>query len=144
MINSVLFLLFLGTASAAEEIVHVEKGEAAPFSGTLFNEEAAANILLRLETEKTRCELLVQEALAKQKVINDYEMSIVKIQMDGQKKRCDEIIKIKTESIEYLNNQVISNGKSWKNSLWYSAGVLSGIGITMLSAWSLSQIAAAK
>ena len=144
MINSILFLLCLGTALAEEEIAHIEKGEVAPFSGTLFNEEAAANILLRLETENKRCELIVLEALAKQKVINDYEMSIVKIKMDGQKQRCDEIIKIKSESIEYLNEQIISNGKNWKNSLWYGAGVLSGIGITALSAWSLSKIAAAK
>ena len=34
----------------------IEKGEVAPFSGTLFNKEAAANILLRLETEKKRFE----------------------------------------------------------------------------------------
>ena len=142
---TVVNFLFLSSLSfASGDIVTLKKGQHAPFSGTLFSKDAAATLTVRLENSEKRCNLKIKEALERQKVINQYDIKILKIQNDEQKKRCDAIINIKNDSIDALRKKAISDGKSWKNSLWFGGGVLTGIGITAISAWSLSKIPTAK
>mgnify|MGYP001423755856 CR=1 FL=1 len=135
------FLLFASFVHAGGDVVTLKKGQHAPFDGTLFSTDAAAAIAVQLENQDKRCRLQIEEALKKQKVKKDYEISIVKIQKDEQKKRCDEIIKIKSETLDKLYDKPYLHNKSWKNSLWFTGGVVAGIGITAISAWSLSQVA---
>ena len=96
------------------------------------------DVIIAIDSKET------EEALKKQNVINEYEKKVLKIQKDEQEKRCKEILNIKNDSIDLLRKQAISDGKSWKSSIWFGGGVLTGIGITAISAWSLSKIPTAK
>jgi len=141
MIN---FLFISSLSFASGDVVTLKKGQHAPFDGTLFSKDAAATLAVRLENSEKRCTLKIEEALKKQNVINEYEKKVLKIQKDEQEKRCKEILNIKNDSIDLLRKQAISDGKSWKSSIWFGGGVLTGIGITAISAWSLSKIPTAK
>ena len=142
---TVVNLLFLTSLSfASGDVVTLKKGQHAPFDGTLFSKDAAATLAVRLENSEKRCNLKIEEALKKQKVIHNYDIKILTIQKEEQGKRCKDILAIKNDSINELRKKAISDGKSWKSSLWFGGGVLTGIGITAISAWSLSKIPTAK
>ena len=137
------FFIFTGNAQAEEKIYKIKIGQKAPFSGTLFSDEAAAKLLIRLETEDRKCSLKIQEAVAKNSAKKDYEIKLANIEKTSEKNRCNEIIALKNKNIELLHKS-ISGKKSWKDSAWFASGVVSGIVITAISAWSLSKVSSSK
>ena len=93
-------------AHADEEVATVQEGDPAPFTGTLFSTEAAARLLVDLETQKEACavekerELQIQEARFQLQIDN----------LTSSLEYCDEACKlrlgIKTEQIDYLTTEL--------------------------------------
>ena len=63
-LSLVINVCYIHPAFADEAITTLAEGEAAPFSGTLFNTEAAARILVDLENSHLECKVKIDKAVA--------------------------------------------------------------------------------
>ena len=100
-------LLFPTLARGSEKVATVKQGERAPFTGTLFNTEAAARLLADLETNKKWCEIEADRKLGIQKTEMQLKIDILQASRDSLQIRHDEIIKIKNGQIDYLEKKYV-------------------------------------
>ena len=132
-------LLYPVIAHADEEVATVQEGDPAPFTGTLFSTEAAARLLVDLETQKEACavekerELLIQEARFQLQIDN----------LTSSLEYCDEACKlrlgIKTEQIDYLTTELT---RKKVHPAWiFIGGIVAGTAITLGSGYAMYQIA---
>jgi len=126
-------------AHADEEVATVQEGDPAPFTGTLFSTEAAARLLVDLETQKEACavekerELQIQEARFQLQIDN----------LTSSLEYCDEACKlrlgIKTEQIDYLTTELT---RKKVHPAWiFIGGIVAGTAITLGSGYAMYQIA---
>lgn len=110
MINKT-FCLFLSlifavnTCFAQEAIMKtINKGDLAPFSGTLLNKEAVAETVLQIKSANEQCELKLKKdrqlqkanfdlSLEKLKIANDFEISVYKSQNQFLRSQIDLSVK---------------------------------------------------
>ena len=124
---------------ADDEIVKLDKGDTAPFSGTLFSTTSAAKLIIELEYDKEACEIEKQRDLGIQKAEFNLKIDILKSKYDACESRHVDLMEIKNDQILFFENQLKKPAN--KNiPTWFAAGVVSGVAITMASAWSINQI----
>ena len=131
-------LFFNSISYAGEEVSTIKKGERAPFSGTLFNTEAAARLLIDLESKGELCDIECAKKLETKEAELKFEYDILKASKDSLQFKYDETLLIKNDQIKFLENQVKKPKVS--GEMVFIIGVLSGVGIAMGSAYTLNQI----
>ena len=99
-------LFFHSISYAGEEVSTIEKGERAPFSGTLFNTEAAARLLIELESKGELCDIECDRKLEIKGAELKFEYDILKASKDSLQFKYDETLLIKNDQIKFLENQV--------------------------------------
>lgn len=125
----------------AGKVTTVEKGEPAPFSGTIFDTQSAARLLTELKFHKKTCDSEKEKELGLLKSRLTLDLDNLKAEHSALKIQHDQILKIKNEQIEYL--QDLSTTPKWYESdaLWFSAGTISGILLTLGTAYAIGQVA---
>tara|TARA_Y100001970_G_scaffold281768_1_gene393225 strand:+ start:3411 stop:3827 length:417 start_codon:yes stop_codon:yes gene_type:complete len=130
--------LCIGLAFANEDVVTVNKGEPAPFSGTLLSPSAAAKLLATGETDLAIC----QAEAEKEKAILTAEFNLAVSNKEAELAACTlrftEYEKIYLNQIQYLEKRAVS--PTWEKPLFFVGGVAVGIGVVALSAWTLDKI----
>ena len=126
-------------AHADEEVATVQEGDPAPFSGTLFSTEAAARLLVDLETQKEACTIEKERELQIQ--ASRFQLEIDNLQ--ASLAYCDEACKlrlaIKTEQIDYLTTELT---RKKVHPAWiFIGGIVAGTAITLGSGYAMYQIA---
>ena len=133
-------LILVNPALAQEAAMKtVVEGETVPFSGTLLNQEAVAEMLLRLNTAEEICKLKLQEerdiqkancnfAVEKLKIANDFEISVYKSQNEFLRKQID-------LSVKQLEKKNIAT--EW----WFVGGFVLGALAALGSGYIASKIA---
>lgn len=123
----------------------IEKGEKAPFDGTIFNKTAVANLIVDKETAKKQCEIEknkeVDTANAKMQLKLDNE----KAARMAAERRAEEIGAIKDKQIVFLENAAIKNSKAKSRQTgWLVGGIVGGflLGIvaTVGGTYALSEL----
>ena len=82
----------------------LEKGDKAPFSGTLMNQQAVGDLLIKLNTSEKICQARIDKetgiqrancslAVDKLKIANDFQISVYKSQNDFLKSQIDLSVK---------------------------------------------------
>ena len=128
-----ILLLSLAFANAPE-YTYLEAGEPAPFAGRLFNDEASQLIADQIQdaTDKCLIELDYQVGLAlaekeeqvrKLKSKHKYEKDSLTSKIKSQQEHIEELEKLKTPP---------------KKKLWFSFGLISGVGITIAIAQAVN------
>ena len=128
-----ILLLSLAFANAPE-YTYLEAGEPAPFAGRLFNDEASQLIADQIQdaTDKCLIELDYQVGLAlaekeeqvrKLKSKHKYEKDALTSKIKSQQEHIEELEKLKTPP---------------KKKLWFSFGLISGVGITIAIAQAVN------
>jgi hypothetical protein len=121
-----LALLLISLAHADPRVVTVNKGEVAPFSGTLFNAEATAGVLSSSNTEEKRCQI---------KTILEVKTALSTLERDK------EIVDLKLASCESslskLEAENIDLTKKYNRAVAVkpyvaAAGFVSGIGLSII------------
>ena len=102
----------------------LEEGQKAPFSGTLLNQAAVADVLLKLNTSEEKFKLRLKKEV--ETIISEYDLKIGKIKAFHKFEA--EVYK---EQVNFLNNQVkLSVNELKKNNfsseLWFSGGFIVG------------------
>ena len=133
-------LILVNPALAQEAAMKtVVEGETVPFSGTLLNQEAVAEMLLRLNTAEEICKLKLQEerdiqkancnfAVEKLKIANDFEISVYKSQNEFLRKQID-------LSVKQLEKKNVAT--EW----WFVGGFVLGALAALGSGYIASKIA---
>jgi hypothetical protein len=123
-------------AHADSEIVTLEKGESAPFSGTLFNTEAAATLLADLETQSKSCDIKIESAVLKNQAAMQFKLDLSEARLKIYEDKYTEILKIKTDQNEFLKNEISKRKTS--RDVTFIVGVALGITASVASAYALS------
>ena len=133
MVNEMLITLFLFTkiALADPEAITLEKGSTAPFSGTLMNKEAIAQILASVEEQKQRCKIEKEKEIAIVK--EDLQSEIDSAASDVE--TCESF----AEELRADNEMIIKkyNHSISMRPLIAGAGFVGGVGLTILIASAL-------
>ena len=128
-----IFLLSLAFADVPE-YTYLERGMEAPFSGRLFNDTASQLLADQVENATDRCliELDYQVGVAlaekeqeikKLKSEHKYDKDLLEAEVQALETRIEGLEKLKTPS---------------KKELWFSFGLISGIGITIAIAQAVN------
>jgi len=138
MWNKALLLLTVGllnTAQASDgQFTFVQKGNVAPFTGTLFDPEATAHLIASRKFLKEEYNLKLGFELGKQK--NKFELDIeqLNISLNTQQEYYDSILKTKNTEIEQLNKIIKkkpgTNALIWGIAGGFAVGVIATVGIT--------------
>jgi hypothetical protein len=137
-------LLFVTSVSYAEtststigKFALVEKGESAPFKGTLFDPVATAKIIADKKYAKKECDLLIkqQDDLLNAKCIRD--TNILKYELDIEKKKNKLIYDAQKQEIETLRELA----KGSNNTLWATIGFVLGASASIAIFYAATEIA---
>lgn len=107
----ILFLLSL--ANAEPLMMRVERGQAAPFDGRLFNDEAVASILADSESVTQQCEIRKDLEWKTQIAELQYKYDTLEAEHDALKYKHHTIVEIKDEEIEVLRKQGSTKRSTW-------------------------------
>ena len=137
----VSFLMFSMSAPvyANERIATVSEGEPAPFSGTLFSTEAAARLLVDLETNQASFEIECTRRLDVQRAEMQLQIDVLQASRDALQLRYDDTLLIKNEHIDFLERQTVK--RRLPPEALFVIGIVSGVAITIGSGYALSQVA---
>lgn len=133
-------LIFPLPALADEKITTLDKGEAAPYAGTLFNTEAAARLITQLEFNKDVCKVEKEKELELQRVDLQLQIDLCKVSLTSCQDLCTSRIEIKDEQLIFLQTE-LSKRKNVHPAWMFVGGVIAGSLVALGSAYGYSQIA---
>jgi len=126
----------------AQDAVPIEEGEPAPYSGTLLTNEAAASLLTQIQTCKEQGAADLQFQLERQTAECTLQTSLLNIQIETQQSRYDNIIHSQNQQLDFLLEARAPSGMS--KEVTFVLGILSGVAITTVAAYSLSAASSAN
>ncbi len=131
MTSFFMFLLMACPVAHAEvpQFTSLKKGEEAPFSGRLFNDEALAIIIVDKKFEGKECELRVSYEVDLMKAHEKYQYDILTAKCEADDMRLNELINIREEENKLLRDQIKPNRNGWWVAGGFVTGVLTSIGI---------------
>lgn len=132
------WLLLCSLAFAGDEVITLKKGEKAPWDGTLVSPAAAARMLAKGEADLATCLADAKkdkDILEAQKnfEIQTAEAKLAKCTFESARKE-----ELYLERIDWLEKK--TNPPSWQGPTTFVGGVIVGMGVVALSAWTLDKI----
>ena len=121
LLISILALLQpLSALAQSPTVTDLEKGQVAPYSGVLFNPEAAAQLLAQQKYADAECELKIDLELDKLGAQMDLINESLKVSLRATESKYDSIIKIKNDEIDRLTDLAINSDADYTH--WWTAG----------------------
>ena len=133
-----IWLLFFSLAFADDDVVTLKKGESAPYDGTLLSPAAAARLLAKGEADLATCLADAKKDKAILTAEKDFEIQTAEAKLARctfESARKEELY---LERIEWLEKKV--QPPSWQQPVTFVGGVVVGMGVVALSAWTLDKI----
>ena len=129
-------------AQPAGKIMSIKKNQRAPFEGTLFDINASADLTLRLENHKRQCEIRLTKEVDLCKAKSKLDLDLKIAELESLTKKHVEIMKIKNDQIDFLQKAATRNVPWYKtNKFWFSTGVVTGLVVSIASAYAWGQVA---
>jgi hypothetical protein len=113
------------TTSTTAKFTFLNKGESAPFNGTLFSVEATAKLLADKEKTKQECELKIKYETDKLSAKCLRDSNLLSSELQIEKKKYNIIVGAQDEEIKRLQKLALNSGDY--DLLWFSGGVVIGI-----------------
>ena len=110
----------LSALAQSPTVTDLEKGQTAPYSGVLFNPEAAAQLLAQQKYADAECELKIDLELDKLGAQMDLINESLKVSLRATENKYDSIIKIKNDEIDRLTSLAINSDADYTH--WWTAG----------------------
>ena len=124
MLNSLMLLAFLSTASA-EDFTVLAEDQPAPFEGVLLSVPAAAEILAKHEEAKLKCDLEVEFQLDKSNTQCKLDKELLEARIVTLDQQHAEIVASKDLVIE-KQQAIIKKQAPHRKWLWFAGGVVLG------------------
>lgn len=107
-------------AQEAPKITDIQEGQSAPFTGTLLNPAAAAQIIAEKENMESECKLRYDYIKSREQAKCDLLINNLNISLDITQKKYESIINIKDDEIKRLNEIALENSGDYSH--WWAAG----------------------
>ena len=121
------------------KVAEIRKGQKSPFNGILYNYLADAQMAAGREKEELECELTTGYLVKREKAKCDLAVNSAKVSLAVNQKRYEAILKIKDNEVTRLTKIAMDNPNSY-NSLYFSGGVIVGVGLSVLIFYAAVQI----
>ena len=125
------------TTSTTGQFTILNKGDSAPFAGTLFDPVATAKILAEKEMQQQRCKA---DSKYEKDLLNaacKRETDLLKSELEIEKKKNNLIIGAQQEEIEALRNLA----KGSDNTFWVAMGFVAGAATSIAIFFAAVEIA---
>lgn len=125
MWNKIILLLALSSSAAHAsdgQFTFLQESQCAPFSGTLFDPVATAKLIAQQKFLKEEFDLQLAYQTSILQAEHVLELKQIKISLDIQEKKCNNVISIKDKEIAGLNKIIAK--KPGKNAVMW--GVIGG------------------
>ena len=132
-----MFLLLCSLAFAGEEVITLKKGEKAPWDGTLVSPAAAARMLAKGEADLATCLADAKKDKAVLEAQKNFEIQTVEAKLAKCTFESTRKEELYLERIEWLEKK--TNPPSWQAPTTFVGGVIVGMGVVALSAWTLDK-----
>ena len=119
----------------------IQKGAKAPFAGTLFSTEAAANLAVELENKDKQCKIEKDKALEVLSIQHKLQLDLKIAELDALKFKHDQILEIKEDQIGFLESKFQPTPWYESGEFWFSVGLIGGIVVTIATGYALGQVA---
>lgn len=132
------WLLLCSLAFADDDVITLKKGEPAPYDGTLLSPTAAARLLAKGEADLATCLADAKRDKAVITAEKDFEIQTAEAKLARctfESARKEELY---LERIEWLEKK--TNPPSWQQPVTFASGIVIGMGVVALSAWTLDKI----
>ncbi len=133
-----MLLLLCSLAFGGDDVITLKKGEPAPYDGTLLSPTAAARLLAKGEADLATCLADAKRDKAVLTAEKDFEIQTAEAKLARctfESARKEELY---LERIEWLEKKV--QPPSWQQPVTFVGGVVVGMGVVALSAWTLDKI----
>lgn len=135
-----------GEPDVGAAVSPLKKGQLAPFSGVLLSPRATATIVAQINSTTDRIKLEVDHAQAEAAAHCDYEVSEVKTHAEADGRVLQAQVDERDKRLAILNEQLKQEEANRTNTpLWVGlgagAGVVVGIGLTVLTAYAVNRAA---
>ena len=120
LISILVLLQPLSALAQSPTVTDLEKGQAAPYSGVLFNPEAAAQLLAQQKYADAECELKIDLELDKLGAQMDLINESLKASLKATENKYESIIDIKNDEINRLTNIAVNSDADYTH--WWTAG----------------------
>ena len=127
------------TTSTNGKFTFLDKGEKAPFAGTLFDPVATAKILADKEKARQECDLRIGYETDKLKTRCKRDVELLASALEIEKKKYNLIVSAQDEEIMRLQN--IARDSSNHDLWWFSGGVVIGVVTSIAIFFAATEIA---
>ena len=128
--------LFTALAFAEPLMAPLSEGEAAPFAGRLFNDEAVVSIITMKEFAEEQCTINGALDFSLQLVEKQHQIDYLEIEKAALQKKYDAMLEIKEEEIETLRRYTNSKRSTWI----FLGGFVLGTSASLLTYYAANQI----
>ena len=133
-----MWLLLCSLAFADDDVVTVQKDEPAPFTGTLLSPDAAARLLATGEKDLATCLADAKKEKDLLEAKKNFELQTAEAKLAQCTLNSERKQELYLERIEWLEKKVAP--PTWQGPVLFGTGVVVGMGVVALSAWTLDQI----
>jgi len=121
------------------KITTLRKGQLAPYSGTLFNTPAAAQLQVDLKFTKATCKIQTDRQIGLIKSELQLDIDLLTARLQSQEMLHTDILLIKNDQIKFLEGYSLERKWHESNEFWLVSGLVAGIVVTAIAGWSLGQ-----
>lgn len=131
-------LVYPSVSMADEQVATVSEGDPAPFSGTLFNTQAAARFLTEIEFAEESCQIKIDRELDLQRAELTLTIDQLQASLDANQSIYEQTLVIKNNQIEFLENQ---NSRNRISPAWtFIGGVVAGSLVAIGTAHAINSV----
>jgi len=122
-----------------QKITTLRRGQAAPYSGTLFSTAAAARLQVDLQFTEESCKLVTDREVGLVRSKLQLDIDLLKAQLASQQQLHQDVLLIKNDQIKFLESYSLETKWYDSNEFWLVTGLVAGIAVTAIAGWSLGQ-----
>ena len=123
----------------AKKYTHLQEGEVAPFSGTLFSPAATAQLIAEHQYSMSDCDLRVEYEVSKARAGLQLEIDSLQISYDALDERHKLLMDIKNGEIETYREMALKQPNK-NNNWWMTGGIIIGIGLSLGTFYAVTEI----
>jgi hypothetical protein len=113
---------------------NIEQGQAAPFTGRLFNNAAVSKIIVDYQFNDIECKLRVDFEIGQIKISEQYKYNLLYAKSEADNEKYLEIINIRERHIKSLEKYVRPSNAHWWTLAGFVAGSTTAVGIMYIVA----------
>lgn len=135
-----MYILLLCSFAFANDVITLEKGQKAPFAGTLLSPDAAAKIITDSDQSLEKCLIDSQRDLGLLEAKLTFEKSNAEAKLAACTLKSSQMTKIYEDQIDYLEKRSVV--PSWQAPTYFASGIVLGVGIMYGSSIMLKNLGA--